>query len=200
MTTHDMLLAAIAAEPDNPVHRLVYADWLEEHGDPLAYWWQGSEPQRLVETPVFNGDGNGYGDGYGDGDGYGYGNGNGYGDGDGYGNGDGYGDGDGYGYGTNGYGDGEGKLPERWNPMCEVGKRQIIVLPHAWVICGDVVQQTGPFSFAVENASVICRTGGTPWDKLADGEGRAMATFRTWGRVTISNPFLCREWKGELPS
>jgi uncharacterized protein (TIGR02996 family) len=32
--THDDFLRAIVAEPDEDAHRLVYADWLEEHDDP----------------------------------------------------------------------------------------------------------------------------------------------------------------------
>src|SRR5437868_1346794 len=34
MSTHDTFLKAILAEPDDTGLRLVYADWLEEHGDP----------------------------------------------------------------------------------------------------------------------------------------------------------------------
>src|SRR5215475_6482850 len=30
----DALLAAVAAQPDDDLPRLVYADWLDEHGDP----------------------------------------------------------------------------------------------------------------------------------------------------------------------
>jgi uncharacterized protein (TIGR02996 family) len=173
---------AIAATPADNLPRLVAADWFEERGQQHeAAALRYGQPWSYNRFP--SGDGHGYGDG--DGDGHGHGDGH------------GYGDGCGCGYG---YGYGYGKLPERWQPMCEVGKRQIIVLPHAWVICGDVKEQTGPFSFRVENASVICRTGGTPWDQLADGQGRAGATFRPWGTVTISNPFLCREWKGKLPT
>src|SRR4051812_3832655 len=32
MTDHDAILRAIIEEPDDYAHRLVYADWLEEHG------------------------------------------------------------------------------------------------------------------------------------------------------------------------
>ncbi len=32
--SHDGFLRAIAAEPEEDVHRLVYADWLDEHGEP----------------------------------------------------------------------------------------------------------------------------------------------------------------------
>jgi uncharacterized protein (TIGR02996 family) len=35
MTTHDDLLRAILREPDDDDLRLVYADWLEEYGDPV---------------------------------------------------------------------------------------------------------------------------------------------------------------------
>src|SRR5262245_36776173 len=33
--THDDFLQEILADPDDDVPRLIYADWLEEHGDPL---------------------------------------------------------------------------------------------------------------------------------------------------------------------
>jgi hypothetical protein len=120
-----------------------------------------------------------------------------------YGHGDGDGDGHGYGYGHghgHGHGDVKPILLSEVGAMPEVGLNQLIVLPHAWVICGFVEEQTGPYSFRVVRASVICRTGGTPWDKLADGDGRGGATFRPWGTVTIGPQFvMAREWKGELP-
>jgi uncharacterized protein (TIGR02996 family) len=34
MTTADALLAAVIASPDDDLPRLVYADWLDEHGEP----------------------------------------------------------------------------------------------------------------------------------------------------------------------
>src|SRR5262245_65825725 len=34
MPQHDDFLRAILAEPDEDAPRLVYADWLDEHGDP----------------------------------------------------------------------------------------------------------------------------------------------------------------------
>ena len=149
------------------------------------------------------------GSGYGDGDGSGYGYGSGSGDGDGYGYGDGdgygygYGDGDGYGYGDgDGDGDGYGLFPtlKKGKAMPEVGKNQLIVLAHGWVICGFVESQPGPFQFRITNASVICRTNGVPWDELADGKRRKDATYRQWGEVLIGPQFvLSREWKGELP-
>ena len=129
-----------------------------------------------MTTKPSNGNGYGYGYGYGYGNGYGYGDGN--------------GDGDGYGYGNH---MGGHKMPT-------VGLTQMIVLPHGWVICGKVTKQTAPFCFTVEDASVICRTNGTPWDQLADGKGREEATFRKWGTVQIGPSFvMSREWKGELP-
>ena len=85
--------------------------------------------------------------------------------------------------------------------MPEVGKNQLIVLAHGWVICGFVEEQLGPFQFKVTNSSVICRTGGVPWDELADGKRRDSATYRSWCTVTIGPQFvLSREWKGKLPS
>lgn len=85
--------------------------------------------------------------------------------------------------------------------MPEVEEKQLIVLPHGWVICGFVAAQTGPYQFRVERASVICRTGGVPWDDLADGKGRDKATYRTWGTVTIGPQFvMSKAWKGKLPS
>jgi hypothetical protein len=74
------------------------------------------------------------------------------------------------------------------------------VLPHGWVICGFVAEQTGPYQFRVENARVVCRTGGVPWDELADGKRRDAATYRAWGTVTLGPQFvMSREWKGKLP-
>ncbi len=32
----EAFIRAIREEPDNPLHYLVYSDWLEEQGDPLA--------------------------------------------------------------------------------------------------------------------------------------------------------------------
>ena len=84
--------------------------------------------------------------------------------------------------------------------MPEVGSNQLIVLPHGWGIVGFVAAQTGPWSFRVESASVICRTGNVPWDELADGKRRSSATFRKWGNVNIGPQFvMSREWKGKLP-
>ena len=104
-----------------------------------------------------------------------------------------YGYGDGYGYGLFPTLKGGGTMPE-------VGKNQLIVLAHGWVICGFVEEQPGPFQFRVTNAVVICRTGGVPWDELADGKRRGEATYRKWGSVLIGPQFvLSREWKGELP-
>lgn len=110
-----------------------------------------------------------------------------------------FGDGGGDGYGD-GDGDDSGKITLGGRTMPEVGRNQLIVLPHGWVVCGFVAEQTGPYQFRVERASVVVRTGGTPWDELADGKGRESATFRGWGEVQIGPQFvLSREWKGELP-
>lgn len=84
--------------------------------------------------------------------------------------------------------------------MPELDKNQLIVLSDGWVICAYITAGALPYQFVANNASVICSTGGTPWDELADGLGRERAVFRVWGRCTFG-PFtvLCREWKGELP-
>lgn len=86
--------------------------------------------------------------------------------------------------------------------MPEVGKRQLIVLPHGWVFAGDVAEQTGPYQFRVENAVNICRTGGVPWDQLADGTGdRSRGTYRAWGEITVGPQFVVsRTWVGDLPA
>jgi hypothetical protein len=196
--------AAIRADPWDRTTQLVAADWCGDNDLALT-----EQQLRLGPPPLglfFFGDGYGYGYGcgcgYGYGDGDGYGNGYGYGDGDGYGNGYGYGygdgDGDGYGYGD-GYGDGILTLGGRTMP--EVGQNQLIVLPHGWVIAGFVAEQTGPYQFRVENAVVVCRTGGVPWDELADGKRRDSATYRKWGTVNIGPQFvMSREWAGKLPT
>jgi uncharacterized protein (TIGR02996 family) len=49
MTDEDALLAAVLAAPDDDLPRLVYADWLDDHGDPRAeYLRLGVELRRLT--------------------------------------------------------------------------------------------------------------------------------------------------------
>lgn len=51
MTERDALLRAILVDPADDVARLVYADWLEEHGEPLRAAFiraQVAEPDRAV--------------------------------------------------------------------------------------------------------------------------------------------------------
>jgi hypothetical protein len=75
----------------------------------------------------------------------------------------------------------------------------MIMLPHGWVIAATVLEQTGPFQFRCD-AVVICRTGGVPWDELADGKRREAATYRKWGVVNLGPQFvMSRPWVGELP-
>src|SRR4051794_28257705 len=56
MTDHeeDVLFQAVLAEPDDDTPRLIYADWLEERGDPRAEFipFQGGQ----VELPPFHED------------------------------------------------------------------------------------------------------------------------------------------------
>jgi len=84
--------------------------------------------------------------------------------------------------------------------MPVVGMRMLILtgVGFAWV--ADVAEQTGPFSFRLENARMLCRTGGVPWDRLADGHDREKATYRQWGEVHVGPQFnASRIWVGELP-
>ncbi len=219
MTDLEAMFAAVARDPWSDVARGAAADWCDEH-DGYGYGCGWAAAQLRAGVPPLglsflsgsgDGDGYGYGDGdgygsgygsgYGYGDGYGYGSGSGSGSGSGYGDGDGYGSGDGYGYGSgDGYGYGSGGLLFEGRIMPEVGGNWLVVLPHGWVICGRVEAQTGPYTFRLADASVVCRTGGTPWDRLADGEGRAGATFRPWGVVNIGPQYvLSRPWAGDLP-
>src|SRR5262245_8003222 len=58
MATHDALLADIAEQPDEAAPRLVYADWLEEHGDArgefvrLHLALRGLSPDQLYRPEV----------------------------------------------------------------------------------------------------------------------------------------------------
>lgn len=81
-----------------------------------------------------------------------------------------------------------------------VGKRMLIFCGLSFAFVGDVVEQTGPYSFSLKNASMLCRTGGVPWDDLAEGQRRTEATFRFQGAISVG-PFFswAREWAGELP-
>ena len=84
--------------------------------------------------------------------------------------------------------------------MPVVGMDMLIVLPFGFVICGHVEERLEGNQFRIVDTSLICRTGGTPWDLLADGEGRDKATFRPWGDVWVGPEFvLSREWKRGLP-
>src|SRR4051812_10910093 len=48
MTTADAFLEAIREEPDDDAVRLIYADWLEERGDPRGeFIWAQVEAARL---------------------------------------------------------------------------------------------------------------------------------------------------------
>jgi hypothetical protein len=207
-TLHSKGLEAILNKPNDTVDRLILADLRDDIGLPTTWWRETIPPPPNFYLSGCNGYGDGYGNGYGNGDGYGYGDGDGYGYGDGNGNGDGDGDGYGYGYGYGdgygygyGNGDGYGNIIKGTSKMPHIGFNQLIVLSDGWVICGFVLKAGDmPFQFIVENASIICNTGGTPWDELADGKGREGAAFRKWGTVTIGpNPVMSREWKGELP-
>ena len=44
-------LKAIEAEPANPVPRLVYADWLDEQGDPRGELLRIQEELRRIDVP-----------------------------------------------------------------------------------------------------------------------------------------------------
>jgi len=221
------LLREFRVKPEDDTLRLVLADWYAEHGDKLREQQCRFGPVPLGSC-VLETSGGARGDGfcYGDGDGSGDGGGDGYNhDGGGKGAGQGYSNffddgspycarrGDG---GQDGFCDdpfygsaqGDGKGIGEWDGhnklggmvMPEVGKNQLIVLPHGWVICGFVEEQTGPFSFRVRDTHVICVTNGATWDELADGHRQAEPSYRRWGTVTIGPQFvMSREWVGELP-
>lgn len=84
--------------------------------------------------------------------------------------------------------------------MPVVGKRMLIFCGLSFCFVGDVVEQTGPYSFRLKDASMLCRTGAGSWDELADGKKRDGATFRYQGEIHVG-PFFswAREWAGELP-
>lgn len=226
MSEHDLLLRAFAAQPHSNSIRLALADWYAERGDTLREHQCRTGPVPLSSFDLdmsggargeglrygeASGNGEGRGDGYNFYDGGGKGSGEGHGLDDGCGwcdlRGDGgadgfcddpwYGSASGEGKGAGGY---EGHMTLGGRIMPEVGKNQLIVLPHGWVICGFVEEQTGPFSFRVRDAHVICVTNGASWDELADGRRRDAPSYRRWGTVTIGPQFvMSREWVGELP-
>ena len=85
--------------------------------------------------------------------------------------------------------------------MPEIGFNQIIFLPYGFVFCGYVAQEVSPYVFELQNAHMICNTGGTAWDDLARGEGRDEATFRNHDTIRIGPQFIfSRRWEGDLPS
>lgn len=84
--------------------------------------------------------------------------------------------------------------------MLEIGKPFLILCGRAFAFVGVPVEQTGPYTWRLREASMLCRTGGVPWDELADGKRRELATFRFHGEVTVG-PFFSftRPWHGPLP-
>lgn len=91
--------------------------------------------------------------------------------------------------------------------MPVVGKRMLIFIPYGWYgwrFVADVAEQTGPYSFRLENAFYIWNPGpggGRSWQDLAAGRGRDQAEFVHYGEVYVGPDFgPCLEWKGELPS
>lgn len=90
------------------------------------------------------------------------------------------------------------------NAMPVVGETMLIVLPFGWVVCAKVEKRIGKPSdrhFLLTGTNVICRTGGVPWDELADKpESRSAAVFRNWGDVWVGPEFvMSRRWVGDLP-
>lgn len=54
MDTHDALLAAVLAKPEDDLTRLVYADWCDENGQPERGEFVRhavAHPARMVLTP-----------------------------------------------------------------------------------------------------------------------------------------------------
>jgi uncharacterized protein (TIGR02996 family) len=49
MNEESALLQALAANPDDTATRLVFADWLMEHGDPRAAWVRDDELQEWMK-------------------------------------------------------------------------------------------------------------------------------------------------------
>jgi uncharacterized protein (TIGR02996 family) len=51
MSEEEAFLAALRAEPEEDSHRLVYADWLEERGDPRAEYLRLEHAVRIHRAP-----------------------------------------------------------------------------------------------------------------------------------------------------
>jgi uncharacterized protein (TIGR02996 family) len=51
MSEEEAFLAAVRAEPEDDGHRLVYADWLEERGDPRAEYLRLEHAVRVHRAP-----------------------------------------------------------------------------------------------------------------------------------------------------
>ena len=89
--------------------------------------------------------------------------------------------------------------------MPDVGSNVLVLIGAGFAFCGRAKERIGGYTMVFENASMICRTGGTPWDELAKGKGREQATFRPWhntgdGTLRItSNLWVSIAWEGGLP-
>ena len=191
--TEHALLRAFDEAGDDETPRLILADYYAERGEAFK-----EAALREPAAKVCYGDNYGYGSGHGDGHGNGYGNG----DGDGYGY--GHGDGRGYGYGEDGK---DCKHFQRLQetPMPKVGSTVFVMVGSGLAFCGLAKERVGGYTMVFAKASMICSTGGTPWDELAKGKGREQAIFRPWhntgdGLLTItSNLWISYVWEGDLP-
>ena len=82
-----------------------------------------------------------------------------------------------------------------------IGSNVLVWCGNGFAWCGTVQERTGPYEYLLANASMICRTGGTPWLELANGKGRDRATFQKAHKPVGIGPQIhgWTEWEGDLP-
>jgi hypothetical protein len=86
-------------------------------------------------------------------------------------------------------------------------KNVMVLIPGSYrnfAFCGEVGEQTGPYTYVLENAFMIYQSGnGVDWFGLARGNNRTQARFTraTKGRIAVGPQFGCVvEWLGNLPN
>jgi hypothetical protein len=185
------LIRAVGEKPNDEAPRLIAADRADELG--LSLWADWLRSPFPFWSIIVSSNGNSYGDGYGFSHSYGYGNGNRLID----------GHGDGYTFGFQNKAHDPTKNYAGDQSMPEVGKNQLLVLGHGWVVVGYVAEQLGPFHYRLQNAvNLVRRDQDSTWGEVAaNKKGRNESVFHKLGDTITVGPLFVMSipWVGDIP-
>ncbi len=82
-----------------------------------------------------------------------------------------------------------------------IGENMLVFCGVGFAFVGRVKELNALGGVNLEDASMICRTGGVPWAHLAKGEKRPkMILTKVEGEVVTGPVSQCWEWAGDLPT